>query len=120
MFRIGAEAPGQCQPEPMRLREAVAMILFFQRQILGLTPNRDPIGPPEAAERPSWQRFAGIPLPLTALQGRSRGESARQAPEESCGQEPFRRTERSVIPFRCIPILEGVEGRFSSHGEADV
>ncbi len=118
---IGIDAEPQRQGVHELLRVSGPKIavrsLGKQRRIM---PERNAVGPPVASQRPARQRLAGIPLSLTKMQQAARSEAPPQAIDQALGQPSLLGAKRGGIPFLAIHVVDGDEGRFAAHGEANV
>jgi len=87
---------------------------------IGICPKRFAIGAPEATVGPAWERLSGIPFPLAEMEQASRRKAFLQATDQLPGQLLFVVADGSRGPFGSLHIVDGDEGRFPSHGEADI
>ena len=87
---------------------------------VGILPDRHAVLAPVQAERPARQAFAGIPFALPVMQQAAGRETRAQLSDQLVGQRALGRADGGDVPFRCLEIVDGDEGRLAAHGQPHV
>ena len=122
MACCGADAQqvGELHDEALRLLLAVPVVNRLVGDERVVFPDRQPVAPPPATERPARQRFAGIPFPLSEMQQTAGRKLLLQALDQDSGQLALPGTEGGKVPFGAVHVVDGHERRFAAHREPHV
>ena len=85
-----------------------------------VTPERNTVQPPVAAQSPARQRLARVPLSLAVMQQRAVREGIPQSAQQGGGGGQLFRSQGIGVPLRAVHVVDGNERRLAAHGEPDV
>ena len=108
----GNEFPGMCR--------VVARRRIRRREQRGILPQRPSVAAPETGKRPARQRFAGIPLALAVMQVAALAEAFSKLAQEFACQAQLVLTECGGVPLCAFHVVDGDEGRLTTHGQHDL
>ena len=103
-----------------RIIDAEAVIALLIGKQGFIAPQRRAIGPPETAQRPARQRFAGIPLAFAVVQQPTGRERILQAFEQHARAFALVNTECLGVPLRAFHVVNGHKRRLTAHRQSDI
>ncbi len=96
------------------------VVLFRIGEHFSILPNRLSVGPPEAGQRPTRQRFSRIPFALSVVDQAIAGESQVEPFEQIGGQPFFVGADGCGLPLFPIHVVNRDESWFAAHGQPHV
>ena len=120
VIAVHRQRVGQRTDESAGLGVAMAVVDGLVGDEAVVSPHRNAVSPPPAAERPARQRLARIPLALAEVQQRARRESLLQTPDERAGQMTLGGAERREVPLGAVHVVDRDKRRLPSHRQAHV
>ena len=95
-------------------------ILVLPSDEIDILPNGDAVDAPGAAQRPTRQRLAWIPLALSVVEHCAGRHSLAEALDQGQAARSLDWSESVDMPLRALGLVEADERRLSSHGQAHI
>src|SRR5882757_7298265 len=105
MLLADTQPPRDLEQQPRRVVRSAGIFAGFIGDERRVVPQGLAVSAPEAVERPTRQRLAGVPLPLTEVREAARRVALLQPTEQPRGDGALVLAERGGVPFWCERVL---------------
>ena len=106
--------------KPQSLGRPESIVLVFRCDQLAVAPDRDSVGAPIAAQRPTRKRLSRIPFPLAVVQQAARRNPLAQPLNQSHAARSLHRPQGCDVPLRALGFVNADVGRLPAHGQPRV